>query len=255
MRTIDFGTVLMDSVNLCGYDLSNITQSNFRTLRHFASTRLRLAWESYPWGTLTRFAKLPVTTVNDQRQITVPTEAGEVVGVYSKNPLETTQATYLSYALTSDGTSNFIVIINSLSEVWVEYRIKREDLFGDLYDPTIPYAAGSQIYYDAGAPATQSYMPVAGRPFSANFYKAKVNVSASITPVATNDANWELIKIPYIFGSYMSRGAYADFLKAEQQFDDSSKAEADAAGILEAEYDKELRQQGQLRRINFISNY
>jgi hypothetical protein len=255
MRTIDYGTVLMDTVNLCGYDLSNITQSNFRTLRHFSSTRLRLAWEGYPWSALTRFAKLPVVTEQDERRILVPADAGEIVGVYNKNPLETTQATYLSYALTSNGTQDNIVIINSLSEVWVEYRIKREDLFGDLYDPSISYAAGSQIYFDAGSPATQSYMPVAGRPYRANFYNAKTNVPVGVTPVATNDSNWEMVRVPYIFGSYMSRGAYADFLKAEQQFDDSAKAEQDAAGVLEAEYDKELRQQGQIRRINFISNY
>jgi hypothetical protein len=255
MRTIDFGTVLMDAVNLCGYDLSNITQSNFRTLRHFASTRLRLAWESYPWASLTRYVKLPVVITNDERRVTVPADAGEIVGVYSKNPLETTQTVYLSYALTSNGTQDYIVVLNGLTEVWVEYRIKREDLFGDLYDPSISYAAGSQIYFDAGAPATQSYMPVAGRPYRANFYKAKVNVPVGVVPVESNDANWELIKVPYIFGSYMSRGAYSDFLKAEQQFDDASRAESDAAGVLEAEYDKELRQQGQLRRINFISNY
>jgi hypothetical protein len=187
--------------------------------------------------------------------MTVPDAAGEIVGVYSQNPLETTRSTNLSYALTGNGTASFIVIINQLSEAWVEYRIKREDLFGDLYDPTITYATGAQIYYDTGAPATQSYMPVAGRPFSANFYKAKVNVPSATPPVIGEDANWELIKVPYIFGSYMSRGAYADFLKAEQQYDDSAKAEADAAGVLETEYDKELRQQGQIRRINYISNY
>lgn len=255
MRTIDFGTVLMDAVNLCGYDLSNITESNFRTLRHFASTRLRLAWESYPWSALTRFAKLPVTIVDNERRIAVPADAGEIVGVYNQNPLVTTQSVYLSYALTSNGTQDNIVIISSLQEAWVEYRVKREDLYGDLYDPLLAYAAGSQMYYDIGSPSQQSYMPVAGRPYSANFYKAKLSVAPSVPPTGSTDANWELIKIPYIFGSYMSRGAYADFLKAEQQFEDSAKAESDAAGVLETEYDKELRQQGQIRRINFISNY
>lgn len=255
MRTVDFGTVLLDTVNLCGFDLTNVTESNFRTIRQFASSRLRLAWEGYPWSTLTRYEKVPVTIVDNTRRADVPADAGEIVGVYTLNPLESTKAVYLSYALTGDGTNQYIVIVNGLTEVWVEYRIKRQDLYGELYNPSIFYSAGSQMYLDTGNDGEQTYLPVAGKPFKANFYKAKVNVSAGIKPVETNDPNWELIKIPYIFGSYMSRGSYADFLKSEQQHDDAARAEADASAILEAEYDKEIRQQGQIRRINYIANY
>ena len=58
-----------------------------------------------------------------------------------------------------------------------------------------------------------------------------------------------------MFASYLSRGAYSDFLRSEQQYDDAAKAEQDASGVLEMEFDKELRQQGQVRRINFINTY
>lgn len=58
-----------------------------------------------------------------------------------------------------------------------------------------------------------------------------------------------------MFASYISRGVYADFLRSEQQYEDAGKADIDAAGVLEQEYDKELRQQGQIRRINFIDSY
>lgn len=249
--------MLLDAVNLCGFDLTNVQESNFRTIRHFASTRLRMAWESYPWATLTRLVSVEVTNDEGVRKIAIPADAGEVVGVYSENPNLTTQSIYLSYAITNDGSGDYIVIQNHLSAAWLEYRIKREELYGELYNPSLTggYKAGSQMYYDAGSQGTQSYMPVAGKPFKANFYKAKVDVAAGIVPVESNDPNWELIKIPYIFGHYMSRGAYSDFLRSEQQHDDAQRAEADASAILELEYDKELRQQGQIRRINYISNY
>jgi len=256
MRTIDFGTVLLDTINLCGFDTTNVNESNFRTIRQFASSRLRLAWEGYPWSSLTRYAKIPVAIVDNTRRANVPSDAGEIVGVYTLNPLESTKSVYISYALTGDGTNQYIIVLNNLTEIWVEYRVKREDLYGDLYNPSISYSTGSQMYLDVGNDGTdQSYVPVAGKPFKANFYKAKVNVSAGIKPVESSDPNWEVIKIPYIFGSYMSRGSYSDFLRSEQQQDDAARAEADASAILEAEYDKELRQQGQLRRINYISNY
>jgi hypothetical protein len=212
-----------------------------------------MAWEAYPWHSLTVYSELSVTKdANNVTSMTVPADAGEIVGVYSQNPLATTQAVYKPYALTTiAGVDKIVVQTTDSEKYWVEYRIKRPEIQGELYK-SIPYKAGAYVYFDTGS-ETGTYMPIEGKPHYGNFFKAKQDVGSSVTPSAS--AFWEKIEVPYIFGTYLSRGVYADFLRSEQQYEDAQKAEADASGMLEMEFDKELRQQGQIRRINFISSY
>lgn len=259
MRTTDFSTILFDAVNLCGYDLSNITEQQFRTVRQFANQRLRLAWESYPWYSLTKIAQATVThdTGTDLRTIPMPTDSGEVVGVFSRNPLTTTQAVYVSYALADINGTEKIVVNTPIQTVWVEYRIKRPEFNGELWNPTVTYRTNAQAYFDSES-GNGTLMPVAGYAHAGNFYYATEALPAGTKPLNNNgagNAKWAKISIPYMFASYISRGIYADFLRSEQQYEDAGKADIDAAGILEQEYDKELRQQGQIRRINFIDSY
>lgn len=258
MRLADFSTILFDAVNLCGYDLSNITAQNFRTVRQFANQRLRIAWESYPWFSLTRFVEATVSTntTTGLKTVAIPVDSGEVVGVYSRHPLTTTQAVYASYALTEINGSETIVVNTPLTSVWVEYRIRRPELTGDVWDASVTYRAGSQVYFDS-ASATGSLMPTAGYAHTANFYIATDTITAGTKPPHSGggDPKWVKIEIPYMFASYISRAIYADFLRSEQQYEDAGKADIDASAVLEQEYDKELRQQGQIRRINFIDTY
>jgi hypothetical protein len=212
-----------------------------------------MAWEAYPWHSLTIYSELGVTKdANNVTSMTVPADAGEIVGVYSQNPLATTQAVYKTYALTTiAGVDKIVVQTTDADKYWVEYRFKRPDIQGELYK-SIPYKAGAYVYFDTGS-ETGTYMPIEGKPHYGNFFKAKQDVGSSITPMTSSF--WEKIEVPYIFGTYLSRGVYADFLRSEQQYEDAQKAESDASAMLEMEFDKELRQQGQIRRINFISSY
>ena len=259
MRLTDFSTVLFDAVNLCGYDLSNITAQNFRTVRQFANQRLRIAWESFPWFSLTRFSEATVShnQTTDLRTVAIPSDCGEVVGVYSKNPLTTTQAVYVSYALTDINGVETIIVNTPFQSVWLEYRIRRPELNGEVWDANTAYHTGAQVYFDS-ASGTGALMPVAGYAHTANFYVATSSIPAGVKPpnaVNGGDVRWVKIEIPYMFASYISRAIYADFLRSEQQYEDAGKADSDATAVLEQEYDKELRQQGQIRRINFIDTY
>lgn len=253
MRTVDFSTVLLDAINLCGYDVSNISDQNFRTIRQFCNQRLRMAWEAYPWHSLTVYSELSLSKdANNVTSMNFPADAGEIVGVYSQNPLATTQAVYKPYALTTiSGVEKIVVQTTDVTSYWVEYRIKRPEIQGELYK-TMAYKTGAYVYFDTGSDSG-TYMPIEGKPHYGNFFKAKLDAGSAISP--NNSTYWEKVEIPYIFGSYLSRGVYADFLRSEQQYEDAQKAEADASGMLEMEFDKELRQQGQIRRINFISSY
>jgi hypothetical protein len=254
MRTTDFSTILLDAINLCGYDTNNISDSNFRTIRQFANQRLRMAWEAYPWFSLTKMSEQALTK-NLTTGITtmdIPSDCGEIVGVYRQNPLATTQSIYVSYALTTiDDVDKIVVMSTESTTLFVEYRIKRPEIQGAKWTDR-DYAVGSYVYFDAGS-NTGTYVPQEGFPNYGNFYVAKLASSSATYP--TNSTVWTKIEIPYIFASYISRGIYSDFLRSEQQYDDAAKAESDASGILEMEFDKELRQQGQIRRINFIQTY
>lgn len=258
MRLTDFSTVLFDAVNLCGYDLSNITEQQFRTVRQFANQRLRIAWESFPWFSLTKFVEASVTfnATTDLRTVAIPADSGEVVGVYSKNPLTTTQAVYVSYALTDINGVETIVVNSPALTVWLEYRVRRPELNGEVWNAAVTYHAGAQVYFDSSS-GSGSLMPTAGYAHTANFYTASVTLPAGTKPiyVGGGDSRWVKIEIPYMFASYISRAIYADFLRSEQQYEDAGKADIDASAVLEQEYDKELRQQGQIRRINFIDTY
>lgn len=259
MRTTDFSTILFDAVNLCGYDLANITDQNFRTIRQFANQRLRLAWESYPWYSLTKVVESTVVhdTTTDLRSLSIPADSGEIVGVYSRNPLTTTQAVFVSFALADINGTEKIVVNTPIQTVWVEYRVKRPEFHGDVWNASQAYRPNAQVYFDSES-GQGVLMPVAGFPHAGNFYYASEAIAAGTKPLNNNgagDARWVKIQIPYLFASYISRGVYADFLRSEQQYEDAGKADIDAAGVLEQEYDKELRQQGQIRRINFIDSY
>jgi hypothetical protein len=259
VRLADFSTVLFDAVNLCGFDLANITDQTFRTVRQFANQRLRLSWESYPWSSLVKYVEVQVAhdTVTDLKTVAIPADCGEVVGVYSRNPLTTTQGLYVSYALTHINGAETIVVNAPVTTVWVEYRTRSPQFNGDLWDPAVAYSAGAQCYFDSGS-GTAVYMPVAGKPHTGNFYVATASIPAGNPPpnaVNGGDQRWVKIEIPHIFSSYISRGVFSDYLRSEQQYEDAGKADVDAVVILEQEYDKELRQQGQIRRINFTNSY
>ena len=259
MRLADYSTVLFDAVNLCGFDLSNITDQSFRTVRQFSNQRIRMAWEAYPWSSLTKYAEGAVThdTLTDLRSVSIPAEAGEVVGVYSRNPLVTTEALFVSYALSHINGAEKIVVNAPVTTVWIEYRTKCPQFTGELWSPAVTYSAGSQCYFDSGS-GTATYMPIAGKPHTGNFYTASAALPAGTMPVnsvSSGDPRWQKIEFPYIFASYTSRGVFSDFLRSEQQYEDAGKADVDCTVILEQEFDKELRQQGQIRRINFINPY
>jgi len=259
VRLTDYSVVLFDAVNLCGFDLNNITDQTFRTIRQFASQRLRIAWEQYPWSFLTKYVEAAVTTdtATDVKSVTIPTDAGEIVGVFSRNPLSTTQALNVSYALVHINSVERIIVNAPVTSVWIEYRTKAPILSGDAWSPTVTYSSGVQCYFDAGC-GTGSFIGEAGKPIKGNFYTASVTLPVGTKPVndlGGGDSRWGKVSIPHVFGAYIARGVFADFLRSEQQYEDAGKADVDAGVILEQEYDKELRQQGQIRRINFIDSY
>jgi hypothetical protein len=71
----------------------------------------------------------------------------------------------------------------------------------------------------------------------------------------THPAFWTKTDIPYIFSAFMAWGSAANWLVSEGQIQEAATIEAKANQVLEQEYDKFLRQQGQFGKINMTNTY
>lgn len=253
MRTIDFSTILFEGLQLAGQDRHIISGETFAQFRDFGNQRLRMAWESQDWPDLVRVSQFTVTAVSGTVTAAIPADAGEVLNCYDQDPLLTTRAMPLSYRIYNDGSTVKLVFGSDPSTVWGEYRVKKPELVGDVWDSSVAYSVGAQAYFDSGS-NTGSAIPVSGKPHYGNFYECLTATTAGQSP-STHPAYWQKKEIPYVFGSYMARGMYSDWLRSEMQIELAQVAEAEAASFLDMEVDKVLRQQKQSNRINMIRTY
>ena len=250
MRTVDFSRILFDSIQLCGLDRDEINAATFSQIRDLANMRLKTAWEYDVFPQVMKFSE--ITVLKDSKStpyFPLPADCGEIIAVWSLNPLNTTRNAQITYLLNDD---NAYLTSPKEGTVWVEYRKKVPELFGDAWDQPIEFKVGSQAYFDAGS-LTGVFKPAKGKPYIGNFYNCKVNNVNK--PCSQHTDEWEIVKIPYIFAAYISRAVYSDYLRSEGQIDSARVAEAEAQAFLGEEIDKIARQQGQIRRINFINPY
>jgi hypothetical protein len=207
---------------------------------------MALAWETEYWPDLLRISELTVTTTDSVSTIAYPTDAGEILEVYSKNPRKTTLYSSVGFLLYDDGTDSdtnsgkTATVFTTTSPLYVEYRIARPELKGDTYVSTTAYADTTQAYY----------------PTTGHFYTRKNNTGGTETDILPGadypDSNWDKVLIPKIFENYLTRGIYADYLRANGQPDIAAAEDQNAEGIIMLEADKIYRQQGQIRRTSVL---
>jgi hypothetical protein len=256
MRTIDFSKILIDSVQLCGLDRDNISYATFSQLRDFASSRLKMVWEHDKFPDLMRLEEITVVedTVNHIYYFVKPSHIGEIFNIFYQNPQSTSRARSLAYKITATDTDERVILGEFYGgSVFVEYRIVPPELSGTLWDNTTTYYAGSQVYCDSGS-NTGTLTPVVGKPYTANFYTCLSGPNNNHIP-EQNPTVWSKVKIPYVFGQYLPRAVFADYLRSEGQFDSAQTAEAEAMHFIDLEVDKVVRQQGQIQTYNFIRTY
>lgn len=254
MKTVDFSRILVDSVQLCGLDREEISNSTFIQIRDFANTRLRLAWEYDRWPDLIRYTHIStILEADNVFYVVKPAGAGEVLNVYNKNPNSTTRAVSVGFSIVHTNSEERLVLNGRyLDGVWVEYRIEPVTINGEKWSNTTAYSVGSQVYFDSGS-NSGSYHTVDGKPQIGNFYTC---ISANTNTIPSEStANWSIVRIPYIFSNYLPRGVFSDYLRSEGQFDSARIAESEAQSFLDIEIDKIVRQQGQIQKYNFIKSY
>ena len=256
MRTQDFSNILFNSLQYSGNDRNNISDETFSQFRDFSSTAMREAWETVHWSDICRIVDF-TTTIDPITQVGyfIPaTEAGEILGVYSRNPQSSTKAVELEYSIYEDGSTKKIIINSNISTGSYLYRIQCPTLNGDLYNSSTIYYAGAQIYFDTGS-GTGTYTPIAGKPHTGNFYTCIVNNTTAGQNPNTTPLAWSKIQIPYIFSAFMAWSSCARWYVSESMMQEAQIIDVKAKEILELEYDKFLHQQGQFGRINMYKTY
>ena len=221
MLSLDFGTVLNGVAQLAGLDRDNLPGHFFKQVRDLANRRLSIAWIAVPWPDLVRVSNL--TGTNDV--FTLTSGIGEVIEAYTKDPLTTTEAVPVSFRLYDTGSARQLITRGGQSSVYVEYRITRTDLTGDVW------AAGT---YQAGDQAYKTN----------NFYSNPS--SGSSTTEEPPASPWEKVETPARFTGYLIQGIYSDYLKSNGTKDDVEDVKAEE--ILSLEIDSVLREQGQIRK-------
>ena len=255
MRTTDFSQVLFDALQYSGGDRHNITDETFAQFRDFSQSRLREAWESNQWSDICRIVDFTTTQDASGTNYFVPSaDASEILGVWNKNPQDTTRAKQLDYQIYNDGTDIRIILPSIITEGSYLYRQKCPQLTGDPYETNVVYYLNSQIYFDSGS-GTGALMPVQGKPHNGNFYICLANSTSSGQNPNSDPTLWSKIEIPYIFGSFMAWGSAANWFVSETMINEATVIEQKAQQVLEQEYDKFLRQQGQFGKINMSRTY
>jgi hypothetical protein len=249
MRTADYSRILFESIQLCGLDRDEINDSTFNQIRDLANIRLRHVWEYDAFPQVIKFQELNIVTNNDTPAVAIPADCGEILNMWTKNPLNTTKNESVAFFL----NQSYAYLNRPIGDkVWAEYRIKAPNLFGNAWKASTSYEAGSQCYFDTGS-GSGAYKPVEGKVYSGNFYTCKVSNLNKRPSDFPNE--WSIIEIPHVFAHYLTRAIFADYLRSDGQFDSARIAEAEAQAFIDEEIDKIARQQGQIRRINFINPY
>lgn len=248
MRTSYFSEILHIALQMCGLDRNLTTPDRFAMIRDFSSRRLQKIWESNDWPELKKYSQCSTAYVGDRAKIVLPADAGQIMAVWSRDPLASTHAVQKDTETIDDG----MYLVNELdATVWVEHRPDAPVLSGDAWVSTQTYSPGAQVYYDAGS-SSGSLIPVQGYAVQGDFY-TYIGTTTSAAGVAPTIGDWQKVKIPRLFSDYMAQGAFSDFSRAQGTLDvntlgyiENRTEEAKVHAM-----DQVLRQQGNTRRINF----
>lgn len=226
MRTITYERILQRLCALIGMPRDDLQTDEEAMLRQFINRAHRRIHDHSAWPQVCVIeARTPVAGLIDWAQ-TDETPIDTVFTVYDADPLATTEADKVAYALNASGIQLTGSLQASTDDVYVSYRARCPDLNGDAYAAGVAYSTNDQAYY-----AT-----------TGDFYRAK---QASTGNLPTNTTYWERLTIPYDFAEYIAHGAYADWLRSEGMNEKAiAQANTTADMILADALDKVERQQG-----------
>lgn len=226
MRTEKYSRYLARMRSLLDVD-TFLDSEREQLLSHF-QRNIRWAWEAYDWP------ELVVTELRVPDGLGVieldggggDEDIGEVFVVWDDDPRSAAGACEVPFQLTSEGLQ---IPRGQYDSVYVEFRVRVPDYYGDDYDSTTTYEVDDQVYY----------------PSTGKFYRA---FSETTGNDPTDQSKWVELEIPYCLFEYVVQASYADQLLALGFNDKARYARVDAQAWLDQETDKLSRQQRQPTR-------
>lgn len=130
MIQLAFANVVNGVAQLAGLDRDALPNHFFKAVRDLADHRLAMAWNSEYWPDLIRIQEATVSKTNNTAPYfyNLPNTIGEVLDVYNKNPDATTQTAPIAWKYSHDGTNRRIVLRDSDTPVYVEYRLSNPSI-------------------------------------------------------------------------------------------------------------------------------
>lgn len=283
MRTIDFETILAQSMQLTGLDRHNVSDQSFAQIRDFANNRIQTAWEYDTWPDLIRSTRFPVVNSGDMHYVVIPNngtvtnsegtfnvDIGTIMQVTLEDPRIKGKVKEIGFSFDEyeqlvggqvyTTVKRVIIDIAGATEVFLTYRINCPELVGELYDATVTYEPYQTAYYAYSS--NLYFAPTTGALYAGkkgNFWKCivqtntKPNINGNSEPLS-ND-KWSKVKIPAMFGQYIIKGIQADWLKSEMQIQFGQSIDQEAAALLDFEVHKAIVQQGIQPRLKFNQIY
>lgn len=283
MRTIDFETILAQSLQLTGLDRNNVTEQSFEQITDFANNRLRFAWEYDVWPDLVRITKFPVVHQDTMHYIVIPNnnivvntegtfkvDIGHILQVTVEDPRAKGRVKEIGFSFDEyeqllgngiyDTVKRVIVDDTGSSELYLTYRIECPNLTGKLWKTGTTYYPTQTAYwaYQNSLYFASPHDGIYGSQ-KGNFWKCVTTTSESpnlySNGVPSTNDKWQKVKIPMIFGQYIIKGIHADWLKSEMQIEFGKAIDADAQNLLDSEIHKAIVQQGIQPRMKFNRIY
>ncbi len=125
MKTVLYYDVLYWAAELAGRPRDKVPPSEFTMLMGFVGTDLMNLWNAQPWPELIP-DPVQVSPVNRQfaKNEGDDNEMGDILGVYTANPLITTRFRSLEF----EEGDNAVRLAEAVAPVWVEYMLPAVDL-------------------------------------------------------------------------------------------------------------------------------
>jgi hypothetical protein len=221
-----------------------------------------------PWGTpqWTAISGSTLEFVKNPQPIVVV--SGQAIGCWNGDPRKTSRMNNESFVVENmpdlDISTNslfenfsqdlFVLRFANFGTKFVLLRANAPFLFGTRYDSTLPYAAGSQVYYDPGQSSSAYNPPSKNLPVAGNFWNAIENVLVD-TPPENPSFDWSLVGIPFRFKGYLVNSVAADFMRSEGRPTEADSLESMAEFAVQQQIDVLIRQQGQIQRMNMVYTY
>ena len=287
MRTVDFETILKQSIQAIGMDINYLTADTFSQLRDFTGQRLRYAWEYDAWPELTRITQFPVVNEGDLHYVVIPdsgtitnaegtfkVDIGTIMQVTVEDPRikgkvkdvgfsfdEYEKALYPSTTV-FETIKRLILDISGASTVYITYRIPCPELLGDIFKAGTTYYPGQQVYWAYNQ--NKYFVNSAGMGYGQNTAGLKGNMFKCLDQTISPPSNginvsegddYEKIKIPAFLLHYLVKGVHGDWLKSEMQIDFAAAVDQEAIKLLDFEVGKFINQQAQQPRLKFNLPY